>query len=72
MKKNLGTIDRVLRLVLAIIIGVAIFLTDSIIIQIFLAGLSLFILYEALASWCLLYALIGRNTCPIDLDNTKK
>lgn len=29
-------------------------------------GLGLFALYEALASWCALYQLIGKNTCPLN------
>lgn len=72
MKKNLGNIDRVLRLVLAIIVLTIIFFVDSILFQIFIALLSLFIIYEALAGWCVIYALIGRNTCPVIFTTENK
>lgn len=65
MKKNLGAADRLARLILAVILGIAAFLSDSAMLRIILGLLSLFILYEALASWCILYFLIGRNTCPV-------
>ena len=72
MKKNLGTEDRIVRLVMAVIVGVFIFLTHSVFFQILLAGISLFILYESLAGWCILYALMGKNTCPLEFVSEKK
>ncbi|MEI8103846.1 MAG: DUF2892 domain-containing protein [Candidatus Moraniibacteriota bacterium] len=61
MKKNIGTMDRVIRLVLAVVLfGLAWKFSNWVLL---LAGV--FCLYEALASWCALYALIGRNSCPI-------
>jgi hypothetical protein len=61
MKKNIGTNDRILRLIIAFILfGLAVGFKSLI-----LAAFGLFTLYEALASWCVLYQLIGKNTCPI-------
>lgn len=68
MRKNLGTMDRLVRLALAIMVGVGFFMVDSMIIKGVLALSALFILYEALAGWCALYALIGKNTCPISYE----
>lgn len=62
MKKNIGTTDRIIRLILALIIFTFAFLNKNWILAI--AGL--FVLYEALSSWCVLYAIIGRNTCPVN------
>ncbi len=65
MKKNIGTQDRLLRLAIAIVIGISILFVDAIILKIVLALISLFVLYEALAGWCALNALLGKNTCQI-------
>lgn len=67
MKKNIGTLDRVLRFILAIIVASGIFFVDSITSQVILAVVSLFILFQALAGWCFLYSLLGISTCPVDL-----
>lgn len=67
MKKNIGTLDRVLRFILAIIVASGIFFVNSIISQVILAVVSFFILFQALAGWCVLYALLGISTCPVDL-----
>jgi hypothetical protein len=61
MKQNLGLADRLLRLVLGVgflAVGVS---TGS---GIAVIG-GLFSIYEAVASWCVFYQLIGRNTCPL-------
>lgn len=67
MKKNIGTLDRVLRFILAFIVGGGIIFVDSVILQAVMAVVSLFILFQALAGWCFLYALLGISTCPVDL-----
>lgn len=67
MTKNLGTFDRVVRLVIGIIVLVlALVAVTMLWLKIILIILALFCFYEALASWCLLYQLLGRNTCPIE------
>ncbi|MCE5316785.1 MAG: DUF2892 domain-containing protein [Parachlamydia sp.] len=60
-EKNIGNADRLFRLVLAIILlALAGYYYSWI-----LLAISLFTFYEALASWCIFYQLIGKNTCPI-------
>ncbi len=61
MKKNIGKSDRIIRFILACGLFVLAFWLQSWI----LAAFGLFTLYEALASWCVLYQLIGKNTCPL-------
>ena len=65
MKKNIGTPDRIVRLVLAILFFIGIFFTSNVVGQIILGAASLFTVYEALVGWCAFYALIGKNTCPL-------
>lgn len=61
MNKNIGTTDRVFRLVLACCLLAWASWQSSWIA----ALIGLFILYEALASWCAFYQLIGKNTCEV-------
>ena len=59
-KKNIGMYDRILRL--AIGLGLIVYGYFYSYISILIG---LFTLYEALASWCILYQLLGINTCPL-------
>src|SRR3990167_5354275 len=61
MKPNIGTKDRIARL----IIGVVLISLALIYKSTFMAFGGLFSIYEALSSWCVFYQLLGRNTCPI-------
>lgn len=65
MKKNMGVIDRSLRITVAIVLAVLIYLgelsgTTAIILGV-LAGV---FLVTSLVSICPLYMLVGLNTCP--------
>jgi hypothetical protein len=68
MQKNIGTTDRLIRLGIAILLFLFAWWQSSWIAF----GLGVFALYEALASWCLFYQLIGKNTCPVNRNNPKK
>jgi predicted anti-sigma-YlaC factor YlaD len=59
MKKNIGTADRLLRLAIAVILLLFAWWQSSWIALVF----SLFTFYEALAGWCVLYQLLGKNSC---------
>lgn len=66
MTKNIGTVDRVLRFVIGLaLLAVALFVMTSVFLKVVVILFAVFCFYEALASWCLFYQLIGRNTCPI-------
>ena len=65
MKKNMGSTDKIIRLIIAAVIGV-LFLTNIIsgtlgIILLALAGI--FVLTSVI-SFCPLYTLFGATTCP--------
>ena len=67
MNKNMGTADRAIRLILAVIVG-ALFYTGVIsgtlgIVLLVLAGV--FIL-TSLVSFCPLYTIFGLRTCPLE------
>lgn len=66
MKKNMGNADRIIRLLIAVVIGILYF-TNIIsgtlgIVLLVLAGV--FVL-TSLVSFCPLYTLVGLNTCPV-------
>lgn len=66
MKKNIGKFDRVVRLVLGLLAWVAALYVGAIILKIVLLLVGIFCVLEALLSRCALYALLGKNTCPIE------
>lgn len=68
MTKNIGSFDRLLRLTIGVVLIVAAILYRSSTLAIF----GLFTLYEAVSSWCVLYQLIGRNTCPLTTSPSKQ
>ncbi len=66
MKKNIGTQDRVIRFVMGLLLLFYAWWQSS-----WLAlGFSLFTFYEALSSWCIVYQLLGKTSCPIDRDRS--
>lgn len=67
MKKNLGTFDRIVRLIFGLLLLLYAWWQVSWIALIF----ALFTFYEAFASWCIIYQLLGINRCPLN-QNKKK
>ncbi len=68
MEKNIGTEDRVARLVLGLLaIAAAYFIAReaNIVAGIIVALLGVFSIIEALIGWCIVYKILGVNTCPI-------
>lgn len=66
MKKNMGTADRVIRIIIATIIGILFFkevITGT--LGIILLVLSAVFVLTSLISFCPLYELFGIKTCPI-------
>ncbi|RLD39975.1 MAG: DUF2892 domain-containing protein [Bacteroidetes bacterium] len=66
MKKNMGIFDRILRVVLAIIVAILIYMetltgTAAIVLGI-IAGV---FLLTSLVGFCGLYSLLGFNTCAV-------
>ncbi len=62
LKSNIGTPGRLLRLALAIGLLIYAWWASSWIAL----GFALFTFYEVFAGWCIIYQLLGKNSCPID------
>lgn len=65
MKKNMGNVDRIIRVLLAVIFG-ALYFTGTVTgtLGLVLVILGAVFLLTSLVSFCPLYALVGLNTCP--------
>jgi hypothetical protein len=65
MKKNVGKMDKIIRITLGIGLTLgAIFLAKGL-LQIILGFLSFMMFFTTLTSYCFLYTLLGLNTCKI-------
>ncbi len=67
MKHNVGTADRLLRLVVAVAMLVsAVVAPVSLAVRVgLLGGMGAYMLITALAGTCLGYRMMGRSTCPL-------
>jgi hypothetical protein len=65
-ERNLGNVDRVLRILLAVVCITLAFFIDISVLEFILILVSLFTLYEGVFGWCALYAVLGIKTCPVE------
>ncbi len=65
MKKNMGNVDRIIRVMLALVFA-ALYFTGTITgtLGIVLVVLGVVFVLTSLVSFCPLYTLVGLNTCP--------
>lgn len=66
--KNIGKLDRLARLIIGILamaVGSYFAITMNFWIGMIIAFIGLFSVYEAVVGWCVLYAWLGKNTCPV-------
>jgi Protein of unknown function (DUF2892) len=67
MKKNMGNTDRIIRTIVAIVIGVLYFngtITGT--LGLVLMILAVVFALTSLVSFCPLYTLVGVSTCPVE------
>ena len=63
--KNVGNIDRVIRIVAAFALGFGAYKADGPAVWI-IGAAAVIALFTGLVGWCGLYTLLGVNTCRID------
>lgn len=69
MKKNVGNIDRVLRLLVAGILGFLLLngtVAISSLLGIILAVISVIFAVTGIVGWCAIYQLFGASTCQVE------
>lgn len=67
MKKNMGSLDRVIRLALAIAVGILFYtgVITGVLGYVLLAASGVFLL-TSIISFCPLYSIVGLNTCKVN------
>lgn len=67
MKKNMGSTDKTIRLILAAVFA-ALFFTGTVsgILGYVLLSLGAIFVLTSLVSFCPIYALVGLSTCPVE------
>lgn len=67
MKKNVGSTDRIIRMVLAIAIGYFAYSTafDMAWVQYLLLGIASIMLVTPILGYCPLYTILGKDTCDV-------
>jgi hypothetical protein len=70
MKKNMGNIDKGIRILIAVVVAV-LFFTNVIsgVLAYVLLGLSGVFVLTSLLGFCPLYTLVGLSTCPVKQQN---
>ncbi len=70
MKKNMGGTDRIIRFIVAAVIGVLFYMNiiEGTLAYVLLALAAVFVL-TSFVSFCPLYALVGLNTCKVKAKN---
>lgn len=69
MKKNVGNIDRIVRIVGGVILAIVLLtgvISISSVLGIILAVAGAIFLFTGATSWCAIYAAVGASTCPVD------
>ncbi len=61
LNKNIDTAGRLIRSALAILLLIYAYWQSSWIALFF----ALFVFFEAFMSWCIVYQILGKNSCPI-------
>ena len=61
LSKNINTTGRILRFVIGVLLLVFAYLKMSWILLFF----ALFVFFEVLMSWCILYQILGKSSCSI-------
>jgi hypothetical protein len=66
MKKNVGSIDRIIRILFAVVVAV-LFFTDVVTgtLGIVLLVVGVVLLATSFINFCPLYAILGINSCPV-------
>jgi len=67
MKKNMGSTDQIIRVLIAVVVAVLFFtnVISGVLGMVLLAVAGIFVL-TSVVSFCPIYALLGMSSCPVD------
>jgi len=64
MVKNVGTVDKIVRLIVGILALVGVFLVSGTVLKVILGIVAILMFFTAITGYCALYQVLGISTCP--------
>jgi membrane-bound ClpP family serine protease len=64
MVKNVGTVDRIVRVIVGILALVGVFLVSGMVLKVILGIVAISMFFTAITGYCGLYRVLGISTCP--------
>ncbi|MFZ8834789.1 MAG: YgaP family membrane protein [Candidatus Caldipriscus sp.] len=65
MVKNVGTVDKIVRVIAGILALVGVFLVSGTVLKVILGILAILMFFTAITGYCALYRVLGISTCPM-------
>jgi energy-coupling factor transporter transmembrane protein EcfT len=64
MVKNVGTVDKIVRVIVGILALVGVFLVSGTVLKVILGIVAILMFFTAITGYCGLYRVLGISTCP--------
>ncbi len=64
MVKNVGTVDKIVRVIVGILALVGAFLVSGTVLKVILGIVAIMMFFTAITGYCGLYQVLGISTCP--------
>jgi hypothetical protein len=64
MVKNVGTVDKIVRVIMGILALVGVFLVSGTVLKVILGIVAISMFFTAITGYCGLYRVLGISTCP--------
>ncbi len=66
MVKNVGTVDKVIRVFVGVLATIGAFLVSGTVLKVVLAILAIAMFFTAISGYCALYQVFGISTCKVE------
>jgi membrane-bound ClpP family serine protease len=66
MVKNVGTVDKIVRVIVGILALVGVFLVSGTVLKVILGIVAIMMFFTAITGFCGLYRVLGISTCPTE------
>jgi len=64
MVKNVGTVDKIVRVIVGILALVGVFIVSGTVLKVILGIVAILMFFTAVTGYCGLYRVLGISTCP--------
>ena len=65
MVKNVGTVDKIVRVIVGILALVGVFLVSGMVLKVILGIVAILMFFTSITGYCALYRVLGISTCPM-------